>query len=421
MPLLVEEPEALDRIVPLFERRGRLSLLLQLLDERAAPPCPPVAAARIRVRLAELYLRVLGDLSRSVAACRAAVELDPGSVEARAALADMLSKDPGSADLAVEAHRAVLALDPVRLPSLETLYEIWDSQRLLDRTFCCAAAMAFLQAGPTRAVAPSPRLERAVCPARRTPAWTGPRSRSCSTRTRGTRSPSVLRAVGDQVSKLYPPDFETLGVDPRTDRLRTDNPVVRAVRLVAEGFGVDHFDVYQARRGLMVAETGDPPSICVGQDVVRRFNSREQKFLIGRAVFALLERTALAGKLPEPELADLLGDCIRVVVPGLRGARPPRRGVASARCASSSRRKALRALEEPAREIARGTGAGPREDAAGDVRLGEPGRVAGLRRPGGRPDHGAARGPGGRHVARRPSRRRASSARCGSGRICGRC
>jgi hypothetical protein len=34
------------------------------------------------------------------AACRTAVELDPGSVEARAALADMLSKDPGSADLA---------------------------------------------------------------------------------------------------------------------------------------------------------------------------------------------------------------------------------------------------------------------------------------------------------------------------------
>ena len=124
---------------------------MQLLDEHVAPPCPPVAGARIRVRLAELYLRVLGDLSRSVATCRAAVELDPGSVEARAALADMLSKDRGSADLAVEAHRAVLALDPVRLTSLETLYEIWDSQRLLDRTFCCAATMAFLQAGPPRA------------------------------------------------------------------------------------------------------------------------------------------------------------------------------------------------------------------------------------------------------------------------------
>ncbi|MGZ3446327.1 MAG: tetratricopeptide repeat protein, partial [Myxococcaceae bacterium] len=352
MPLLVEQPEALDRIIPLFERRGRLSVLLQLLDDRAKPPCPPVAAARIRVRLAELYLRVLGDLSRSVAACREAVELDPGSVEARAALADMLSKDPGSADLAVEAHRAVLALDPVRLPSLEILYETWDSQRLLDRTFCCAAAMVFLQAGPTRAV--HLHLD-----------WKGRLPSEAHARVDhaslalllhpDARNPlaDVLRAVGDQVSKLYPADFEPLGVDPRTDRLRSDNPVVRAVRLVAEGFGVDHFEVYQARRGLMVAEASDPPSICVGQDVVRRFNSREQKFLIGRAVFALLERTALAGKLPEPELADLLGDCIRVVEPEFEGLGQRDDGrVRMLRKLLS--RKSVRALEEPARELAQG-------------------------------------------------------------------
>ncbi len=352
MPLLVEQPEALDRIIPLFERRGRLSVLLQLLDDRAKPPCPPVAAARIRVRLAELYLRVLGDLSRSVAACREAVELDPGSVEARAALADMLSKDPGSADLAVEAHRAVLALDPVRLPSLEILYETWDSQRLLDRTFCCAAAMVFLQAGPTRAV--HLHLD-----------WKGRLPSEAHARVDhaslalllhpDARNPlaDVLRAVGDQVSKLYPADFETLGVDPRTDRLRSDNPVVRAVRLVAEGFGVDHFEVYQSRRGLMVAEASDPPSICVGQDVVRRFNSREQKFLIGRAVFALLERTALAGKLPEPELADLLGDCIRVVEPEFEGLGQRDDGrVRMLRKLLS--RKSVRALEEPARELAQG-------------------------------------------------------------------
>jgi hypothetical protein len=273
-------------------------------------------------------------------------------VEARSALADMLSKDPGSADLAVDAHREVLALDPVRLLSLETLYEIWDSQRLLDRSFCCAAASAFLNAGPARAIhlhldwrgrlpsEPHARFDRTsldllVHPDARNPLT------------------DVLRAVGDQVSKLYPPDFEALGVDPRTDRLRSDHPVVRAIRLVAEGFGVDHFDVYQARRGLMVAETSDPPSICVGQDVVRRFNSREQMFLIGRVVFALLERTALAAKLPEPELADLLGDCIRLEVPDFEGL--------GQRDESRMRmfrkllpRRALRALEEPAREVARG-------------------------------------------------------------------
>jgi tetratricopeptide (TPR) repeat protein len=352
LPLLLEEPEALDRIVPLFERRGRLTMLLQLLDERAMPPCTPAAAARIWIRLAELYLRALGDLSRAVAACRTAVELDPGSVEARATLADMLSKDPGSADLAVDAHREVLALDPVRLPSLEMLYEIWDSQRMLDRSFCCAAATTFLDAGSPRAT--NLHLDwRGRLP-------TEPHARIDRDSLRlllhpdaGNPLTEVLRAVGDQVSKLYPPDFEALGVDPRADRLRSDHPVVRAIRLVAEGFGVDHFDVYQARRGLMVAEPSEPPSICVGHDVVRRFNSREQKFLIGRAVFSLLQRSALAGKLPEQELADLLGDCIRLMVPGFEGlGRRDDERIRTLRKLLS--RKALRALEEPARQVAEG-------------------------------------------------------------------
>jgi tetratricopeptide (TPR) repeat protein len=352
LPLLLEEPDALDRIIPLFERRGRMGVLLQLLDELAQPPCPPPAAARLRVRLAELYLRAIGDLTRAVAACRTALELDPGSLEARSALADMLSKDPGSADLAVDAHRAALAIDPVRLISLETLFEIWDSQRMLDRSFCAAGAIAFLEGGPQRAI--HLHLDwRGRLPAE-------PHARVDETSLelllhRDARNPlqGVLRAVGDHVSKLIPPDFEALGVDPRVDRLRSDHPVARAIRLVAEGFGVDHFDVYQSRRGLMVAEASNPPSICVGQDVVRRFNSREQKFLIGRAVFAVLARTALAGKLPEAELADLLGDCIRVVVPDFDalGQRDDAR-VRTLR--KLLPRKALRALEEPAREVAQG-------------------------------------------------------------------
>ena len=122
---------------------------------------------------------------------------------------------------------------------------------------------------------------------------------------------------------------------------------------MAEGFGVDHFDVYQARRGLMVAETSDPPSICVGQDVVRRFNSREQKFLIGRAVSAILQRAALPGKLPEQELAGLLGDRIRLVVPDFdRLGRRDEERMRTLRKMFS--RNTMCALENPAWEVAHG-------------------------------------------------------------------
>src|SRR5262249_22766839 len=126
LPVVLEEPDAVDRLAPPHQRPGpRHPLPSTLVGEGGRAPPPPAVAA-LRVRLSHLYLRALGDLSRAVAACRTAVELDPRSIEARAALADALSRDPGSAELAVEAQRAVLALDPSRLASVEALFEQWD-------------------------------------------------------------------------------------------------------------------------------------------------------------------------------------------------------------------------------------------------------------------------------------------------------
>jgi tetratricopeptide (TPR) repeat protein len=352
LPLVLEDPGTIERLIPLWERRGRLSTLLQLIEEMATGPHPPPAASLVWVQLSALYLRILGDRSRAVAACRTAVELDPKSVEAHAGLAEALEGDPGSVDWAVEAHRAVLALDPTRIPSIESLFEIWDAHGQLDRAFCAAAVLSFLQAV-------APRASHLYLD------WRGRVPMDAQARVDASaldlllhpdaRNPllDVLRAVGDQVSKLYPPAFETLEVDRRADRLRGDHPVFRAIRLVAESFGVGDFEVFQARRGLMVAETSDPLCICVGQDVVRRFNSREQKFLIGRAVFALRERTALLTKLGEAALAAFLGDCVRVVVPEF-----DRLGTADESRVRLLRkllsRRALRALEAPARALADG-------------------------------------------------------------------
>ncbi len=70
-----------------------------------------------------------------------------------------------------------------------------------------------------------------------------------------------------------------------------------------------------ARRGLMTLETTEPLSVCVGQDVVRKFNAREQKFLIGRAVLGLLNKTAVLSKLSQGETADLFGNSIRIHAP----------------------------------------------------------------------------------------------------------
>jgi hypothetical protein len=69
----------------------------------------------------------------------------------------------------------------------------------------------------------------------------------------------------------------------------------------------------------MTLETTEPLAVCVGQEVVRKFNAREQKFLIGRAVHGLLNKTALLHKLPARERANVLGSAIRVGDPSFSG------------------------------------------------------------------------------------------------------
>ena len=267
---------------------------------------------------------------------------------------------------------------------------------MLDRSFCAAAASAFLNGGPTRAIhlhldwrGRLPAEAHARVDAAALGLLLHPDARNPLT--------EVLRAVGDQVARLYPPDFEALGVDPRADRLRSDHPVVRAIRLVAEGFGVDHFDVYQARRGLMVAETerspehlcrtGRRPTVQLARAEVPH---RPGGVRDGSALRARRETSRTGAGGPARRLHPAGGPGFRRDGAAGRGEDPD---------------PAEDVLEEDvprARESGVGGGAragpGPGTDPAGAVCLGEPGRVAGVRGSGGGIDHGAAGGPGVREL-----------------------
>jgi hypothetical protein len=173
----------------------------------------------------------------------------------------------------------------------------------------------------------------------------------------------VLHAAGDEMGQQLTPGFENLGVDPRLDRLRADHPVHRAIRLVAETLGLDEFEVYQARRGLVVLEPSQPQALCVGQDVVKRFNAREQKFMFGRAVLALLNKAAVLTALSMDDTARFFGAAIQVGVPGFSGLGTPDEGLVRALRKTLSRRK-LRQLTL----AARGVVSSPRVDLAATLR-----------------------------------------------------
>src|SRR5207237_896688 len=119
----------------------------------------------------------------------------------------------------------------------------------------------------------------------------------------------------DQLYKLYPADLDAQGLG-RGDKLKPDHAQARPLRTLAASLGMERFEVYQGKRGSAVTvENTDPQAVVIGPDVVRRFGSREQRFLFGRAALVLRNRSLLGLRLAVPELNALLGSAMRGAVP----------------------------------------------------------------------------------------------------------
>ncbi|NTX67670.1 tetratricopeptide repeat protein [Myxococcus sp. CA051A] len=343
------DPTLVDRLVTLYERARNLPELAQLLEAQAQTTAAtdPKRAAALRIRVAELFAGPLSEPARATALYRQVVEGDGTNLTARTALAGLYARDTSSVPLAVEEHRQILRQDPTRVDSLHALFKLWEGLKQLDKAFCVASVLQFLRS--------TNEAELAFYTEGRTRLAQEVREGLTSTDVDsmllhpGVRGPllEVLRAMGDQLEKVYPPSFDIVGVNPKTDKLKTDSAVYKAIRTVAQVFGVEEFDAYQARRGLTVLETTEPLSVCIGQDVVRRFNAREQKFLLGRAALGLLNKAAVLEKLSQGETAELFGSAIRIHAQQFSAlGRRNDETVKQLRKAFS--RKAIKALEGPA-------------------------------------------------------------------------
>ncbi len=350
LELAPSDEEILQRLVNLYERLGNLPELAQFIERQAQTSRDPRRAIMQWLKVADLFAGPLDDPDKAIAYYRHVVDLDAGNVTAHAALASLYARDASAAPMAIEEHRTLLRMEPSRIESLHALFRLWDGQKLYDRAFCAAGILQFFRAGneveasfhtearnrlPQEAVS---QLQPSDLDALLPPLL------------RGNPVVSALRAMGDQLTKIHPPNFEAAGIDRKADRLKADHAVHKAVRAVASVFGVTDLEVYQSRRGTMFLETTSPLAVCVGQDVVRKFNAREQKFLIGRMALGLLNKTAVAQKLSNGELADLIGNSVRIFHPDFDGL-GRRNDEASKQLRRAYSRKSLKALEGPALEL----------------------------------------------------------------------
>lgn len=344
------DTQILERLSALYQADNNLPQLVYMLEQQVLS-APPELAQKLWKQIAELYAQRLRVPARAIASYKKLLELDPSDLEAHAALAELLALEPSTVPAAIEQHRLLLRHSPTRLDSLHALFNLWHSQGQKDQAFCAAGVLGFFNAAtqPEADFYAEARSRLPMEPAQHLaaedvelllhPLARGPVA-------------DVLRAIGDQLGKLYPPAFEQLGIDKKADRLKPEHAIHRAVRQAAQIFSVEEFEVYQARRGMVHLETGEPLIVCVDQDVARKYNAREQKFLLGRAALGLFNKTSVLPKLSPSEAEDLFGNSVRIHVPEYSGlGRRSDEQTKALRKAYS--RKALKALEEPAQALSR--------------------------------------------------------------------
>ena len=132
-----------------------------------------------------------------------------------------------------------------------------------------------------------------------------------------TAAAELLAAIADGVGKLYPPDFDRLGIS-RRDRVaaRSRHPLRVMADQVAGIFGIEYeLYVHSRDEPEVSVELTEPPAVVVAERVAQRPEA-EQVFLLAYAMAPIAGRFYPADKLSASELEVLLVGATRSVVAG---------------------------------------------------------------------------------------------------------
>ena len=331
------------RLIDLYERTGNTAELVQMLEQQVQHGGDAKRYAAMRVKIGDLYAKTLGQPQKAAESYRAALERDPTCLPAHIALADVYMHDAASAPNAIEAHRQLLRVDPCRAESVHSLFRLWEGLKQSDKAFCAAGLLRFMRAANEAEVGYYSNACNRLANASVEPLSDHQLDTLLHPNARGPLL-EVLLAIGDQLSKQYPADFNALRINRRNDRIKADRPILKTIEASAQALGVESFEAYQAPRGSVSVEITDPMSICISEEVESTLPAREQRFLIGRALFAVRNKTAIAHKLRSAELAELIAAAISIFAPNFQLLGPPREELAK-QLARNCSRKARKALE----------------------------------------------------------------------------
>ena len=155
----------------------------------------------------------------------------------------------------------------------------------------------------------------------------------------------MLRVLAEVAGKVasWPADRFPLS---RADRLKPEHPVRHLCDNLAAALSFDaEMEVYQGKTSELAVLPTWPVSLVIGQQIIKRFQSREQRFLIGRLIARARDGSAVATFVDPAWLCDFVGAAIHLVQPNARLCGKPNDDLEK-KIGKALSRKGRKALEE---------------------------------------------------------------------------
>jgi hypothetical protein len=237
-------------------------------------------------------------------------------VDARVALASIYRQRPEHTDDAIREHRALLALNPLRLDSFRELRRLFERKRDKDAAFCCSQVLHYFKSTDEVEEYQYRELRHK---GNRDPE--SPLSEEALERLiihNGERHPGreLFALLDEHLHRLFPSRLDEWGVG-RSDRYgaRSELALRRLCDRLMMNLGAEiPFDLYVSRQRPrdIDLEPGDPPALLVGFQVETSMSTAEQKFHLGRLLGRLRLRNHAARKLTALDLEIILAAAVRL-------------------------------------------------------------------------------------------------------------
>jgi tetratricopeptide (TPR) repeat protein len=290
LTLAARYPETIEALVAKYRERGLLPRLVDVGRRVAKQLDDPKGATPLRLALAQVLLKDVGQPGEALAEVRDVLALDSDSPAARLLLAESLERQ-GEVDSAVESYRHTLDLDALSV----------DAYRGLDRLL---------------KVLGHPRLARAAASI---VGWLG-----------GGSSPGGLSGTGEDASRPSANlDFAILPGDPQLRPMRdllallvphlgavyplvqdhpvaSTHPLALAARPLALSLGLSGVMVSVEGDLPAMAGVGDPVPLCIAPRLASTPGSAAFRFWAARALASAVTAASLLERLSDAELRGLL-------------------------------------------------------------------------------------------------------------------